>query len=189
MHHVTQMPIADSVRLALPVEAAQIAAIQRRSWSQLLTAVLRDAALTQVGVEEMTEVWHHAISRPPESRFRVMVAVQERTVVGFGTTTPSGDPDADAVSDGEIDEFVIDPTAQRRGHGSRLMHACIDTLRADGFGRAHHWVSTSDDVRRQFFVAAGWAADGGHRELGLDTDDTTLKQIRLHTDITDAAAR
>jgi len=188
---VTQQPFADSVRLALPGEAAQIAAIQRRSWGQLLPTVLRDAALGQVSTEDMTAVWHRAVTRPPESRYRVMVAVQDRTVVGFATTTPSEDPDADAATDGQIDEFVIDPPAQRRGHGSRLMNACIDTLRADGFTHARHWVSSLDDIRRQFFLSAGWAADGSHRELGPDPEaggdanGLRLRQVRLHSDLTD----
>lgn len=193
---MSQTPIADSVRLALPAEAAQIAAIQRRAWQQLLSPVLRAAALEQVDVEDVTAVWHRAILAPPESRFRVMVALQDRLLVGFASTTPSDDPDAHPEADGQIDEFVVDPPAQRRGHGSRLMNACIDTLRADGFSRATHWVSSTDDVRRRFFVAAGWATDGGHRELGLDEEsapppdteaagtELTLKQIRLHTDIT-----
>lgn len=198
---VSKTPIADSVRLALPAEAVQIAAIQRRAWQQLLTPRLSALALEQVDAEAMTGVWHRAILAPPESRFRVMVALQDRQLVGFASTTPSDDPDAHPEADGQIDEFVIDPPAQRRGHGSRLMNACIDTLRADGFRRVTHWVSSTDDIRRRFFVAAGWATDGGHRELGVDdesdapqaespqaespdADPQTLKQIRVHTDIT-----
>ena len=199
---MSETPIADSVRLALPAEAPQIAAIQRRAWQQLLPPTLSAIALEQVEVDDMTGAWHRAILAPPESRFRVMVALQDRKLVAFASTTPSEDPDAHPEADGQIDEFMVDPSAQRRGHGSRLMNACIDTLRADGFSRVTHWVSSSDDIRRRFFVAAGWATDGGHRELGIDdqpqaasdlthpgtaqpeTGQQTLKQVRLHTDVT-----
>ena len=51
--------------------------------------------------------------------------------------------------DGEIDQFVIDPPAQRRGHGSRLLNACADTLRSDGFREASWWVGSEDDVLRR----------------------------------------
>ena len=87
-----------------------------------------------------------------------------------------------AFLDGTVAEFTIDPQAQRRGHGSRLLNACVDTLRADGFERATWWVRSTDDVVRRFLVEAGWAADGSHQEVGTD-HGTRLKLIRLHTDI------
>lgn len=180
-------PVADSVRLAMPAEAVQIAAIQRRAWEQLFSAELSAALQGQVTAEDMAEVWHRAITRPPAARFRVLVCVEQGRIVGFATTTPSQDPDAHPADDGQVDEFVIDPAAQRRGHGSRLMHACVDTLRQDGFVRARHWQITTDDIGRRFFLDAGWAADGGARELGTDEEfpeHARIKQIRLHTDIT-----
>lgn len=183
---MSDQPVADSVRLALPAEAPQIAAVQRRAWEQLAASQLRDLLLGEVDVEQMTQAWHQAIARPPEARCRVLVAVQQHRIAGFATTVPSQDPDADPAGDGEIEEFVIDPAAQRRGHGSRLMHACVDTLRADGFVRARHWLASTDDITRRFFEVAGWASDGGHRELGSELGPgIRLKQIRLHTDISE----
>ena len=75
------------------------------------------------------------------------------------------------------------PTARRRGHGSRLLNACVDTLRADGFVRVRHWLRADDDLRRAFLTDAGWAADGAHREIGSEDDAIRVKQIRLHTAI------
>ena len=175
-------PHADSVRLALPAESQQIAAMQRRAWSESgdrATAVL----LSSIDLEAMAEAWLGAITRPPEARFRVLVAVAEGRVVGVATTLPSQDPDADQASDGAIDELIVDPTARHRGHGSRLVNACVDTLRADGFGRVCHWLRSDDDVRRVFLTEAGWAPDGAHREIGSDDNAIRVKQIRLHTAI------
>ena len=45
------------------------------------------------------------------------------------------DPDAEPGEDALVAEFVVDPSAQRQGHGSRLLNAVADTLRADGFTR------------------------------------------------------
>ena len=68
-------------------------------------------------------------------------------------------------------------------HGSRLLNAVVDTIRADGFRRVTVWVNSTDDVLRTFYTDSGWAPDGAHRELDLYGDGTVrVKQIRLHTD-------
>ncbi|MGC3993736.1 MAG: GNAT family N-acetyltransferase [Propionicimonas sp.] len=175
--------IPDSARLALPSEAGAIAALQRRGWSQSMPEGLADDVLGSVGLEEMTASWVQAITRPPLAQFRVLVAVSDDGVVGFAALGPSDDPDAEVGVDGLIAEFVVDPDAQRRGHGSRLLHACVDTLRADGFTRATWWVRASDDVLRQFLIDAGWGADGAHTEVALAENGPRLKLVRLHTAI------
>lgn len=170
--------------MAWPAEAGAIADLQRRVWDSELAAEVAAAVLAGVTVEEMAQAWHTAISRPPQARFRVLVAVEQERVVGYATTVPGQDPDADPAVDGEVQEFAVDPVARHRGHGSRLLNACADTLRADGFGRARWWVSTQDDALRSFLHAAGWAADGSSREIGSDDEALRLKQVRLHTDLT-----
>jgi GNAT superfamily N-acetyltransferase len=174
-------PIADSVRLAWPAEAASIAELQRRSWAAQWPADLAELMLGSVSLADMTDSWRSAIERPPEAAFRVLVATDGTRVVGFATTLPSQDEDADPGLDGAIDQFVVDPAAQHRGHGSRLLNACADTLRADGFGRACCWVNAGDDGLRRFLTAAGWAADGATREIGPEDESVRLKQVRLHT--------
>jgi ribosomal protein S18 acetylase RimI-like enzyme len=88
--------------------------------------------------------------------------------------------------EGAIDQFVVDPAAQHHGHGSRLLNACADTLRADGFVRACCWVNADDEALRRFLSSAGWAADGARREIGSDDETLRLKQIRLRTDLASA---
>lgn len=180
-------PVADSVRLALPGEAEQIAAIQRRTWPDRLPAALSDTMLAEASLEEMTDAWRQAITRPPEARFRVLVAIGDERLVGFASTMPSPDDDAHPRDVGTIDQFVIDRPAQRQGHGSRLLNACADTMRADGFATAQIWLESTDDSTRAFLTGAGWAADGAHREIGSDDGEHRIKQIRLHTDISAAA--
>ena len=173
----------DAVRLALPGEAAAVAAIQRRWWEQVLPADLGSQTLAAISADEMAEAWRLAITRPPQARCRVLVATAEQRVVGFATTIPAPDADAHPREDGAVEEFAVDPVAQRRGHGSRLLNACVDTLRADGFRRATWWVAATDDVLRGFLTGAGWAPDGAWREIGVE--DHRLKQVRLHTAIDD----
>ena len=180
--------LADSVRLAWPAEAVSISELQRRSWATQWPLALAERMLGSVTTDEMTQAWHRAITRPPGATSRVLVAVDGAgRVVGFATTIPSADDDAEAGVHGEIDQFVIDPPAQRRGHGSRLLNACADTLRSDGFREASWWVGSEDDVLRAFLIASGWAADGASREIGSDDESLRLKQVRLHTDLGEAA--
>lgn len=176
-------PHADSVRLALPAESWEIAAVQRRVWGESGDPANR-ALLASIDLETMAGAWHGAIARPPQARFRVLVAVAaDGRLVGLATTLPSQDPDADTRVDGAIEELAVDPSARHRGHGSRLVNACVDTLRADGFARARHWLRSDDDVLRAFLTGAGWAPDGAHREIGAADDSVRIKQIRLHTAI------
>ena len=134
--------------------------------------------------EEVAEGWRASLVRPPDARNRVLIALERNLVTGFAVTGPSPDPDADAVADGEVTDLTVDPHQRGKGHGARLMQACVDTLKADRFTRARTWVGASDDELRAFITAGGWDTDGAHRTLDLTGDGSVLiKQVRLHTDI------
>ena len=176
-------PIAPSVRLAWPDESSSIAELQRRSWAVQWPAELAELMLASMSLADMVDAWRIAIERPPEAAFRVLIATDGQRVIGFATTMPSQDDDADRSWDGAIDAFVVDPVAQHQGHGSRLLNACADTLRADGFVRASCWVNADDETFRLFLIAAGWALDGATREIGPDDESVRLKELRLHTNL------
>lgn len=178
----------DTVRLALPSQAGAIAALQRRWCQQVFGEGLADQMLSGTDLDGMTASWEGAIARPPLASFRILVAIEEPQpgrpkVVGFAALGPSDDPDAIVGQDGTVAVFAIDPPAQRRGHGSRLLQAAMDTLRADGFTTATWWVPSADDILRGFLVGAGWGPDGAHQELGSEDGGSRLKMVRLHTDI------
>ncbi|MDQ4008600.1 MAG: GNAT family N-acetyltransferase [Actinomycetota bacterium] len=182
-------PTADvSVRTAWAADAQAIARVQIRGWRQGYAGVLPDDVLAALDAEAFAAQWSEAITRPSQARTRVLVALDRATVVGFALTATADDPDADPARDGQVAEFVVDPEHRRAGHGSRLLQACADTLRADRFSRATLWVTSTDDAVRGFLTEAGWAPDGAHRELDLTGDGSTLvKQVRLHTDLTEPA--
>lgn len=179
-----------------------IAALQRRCWDHDQPEGLRRWLLDNLDLTTVTEGWHQAITRPPDARCRVFVALagtdegdtsstapgqpvapgQQGGIVGFVTTQPADDPDATNADDGELAEWLVDPVARGRGHGSRLLNAAIDTLRVDGFSRATTWVASIDDGRRRVLVESGWDADGAHRAIG-PSEELSVKQVRLHTDI------
>lgn len=176
------MPDVPQVRLALPAEAPSIAELQRAVWA---SDPLLSSGLDEVSVVDATQAWHQIIVRPPLAHYRVLVALQGSRLVGFTLIGPSDDEDAEP-TDSLVHEFAISPEARGQGHGSRLMQAAVDTMRLDGYQRATWWVASTDDASRAFLGDAGWAADGAHRELGTDDEAHRIKQVRLHTDISEA---
>lgn len=167
------------VRLALPAEASDIVALQRAAWAN---DPLMGPLLEQMSVDEMVQVWHAAIVRPPLAHYRVLVALEDDRVVGFTAVGPSDDPDA-TERDSAVIDFLVDESARGLGHSSRLLNAAVDTMRTDGYLRATWWLNAGDDELRAFLVGTGWGPDGAHREVTPDDEDVRVKQVRLHTDI------
>lgn len=175
-------PTADhSVRVAWADDAPSIAALQAAAWRASYAGILPAEAL-DLDVDRIAAAWRDALVASADARNRVLVALDRNRVVGCAVVTPATDPDADPLRDAELTEFTIAEADRRQGHGSRLLHAVIDTLRADRFTRAVTWVVSDADDWRGFLTDAGWEADGAHRELDLDgSGQTTVKQVRLHT--------
>ena len=173
-----------SVRTAWSADADAIGAVQVDGWREAYADLLPAAALAELDAAEFARAWRTAVERPPSARHRVLVALEGPEVVGFAATAPSEDPDADPSADGELLALHVRGDARGQGHGSRLVSAAADTLRADGFVRALTWLVANDDALRAFLTDAGWAADGAHRRLDLAGDGSTVvAQVRLHTDL------
>jgi ribosomal protein S18 acetylase RimI-like enzyme len=174
-------PTADvSVRVAWADDTPAIAALQVRSWRDKYADLVPADALPDEAAA--TAVWHESLARPKDARNRVLVALERNRVTGFAVCTPAADPDCDPLADAELVELTVDPDEQRRGHGSRLLHAAVETMQADRFTRAVMWTMATDDALRGFLTQSGWAPDGAHRELDLDgSGSTRVKQVRLHT--------
>lgn len=169
-----------SVRIAWADDARAIAEVQLRTWRETYAGVVPPEALP-ADAAPAAAAWHASLSKPPDARNRVLVALERNTVVGFAITSPASDPDCDPVADAELAELTVDPAKRGLGHGSRLLQAAVDTMQVDRFTRAVLWAVASDDALRRFLTQAGWAPDRAHRELDLDGTGTTLvKQVRLH---------
>jgi GNAT superfamily N-acetyltransferase len=179
-------PTADvSVRIAWADDAPAIGDLQVRAWQEAYSEALPREVLDALDPEQFAESWRRSITQPREARQRVLVALERASIRGFAATTPSPDADANPARDGEVAEFVVDPRHRGSGHGSRLLHAAVDTLRSDTFSRGTIWLRSTDDALRGFLVDQGWAPDGAYRELDLHGDGSvTVKEVRLHTDLT-----
>jgi GNAT superfamily N-acetyltransferase len=176
-------PTADvSVRLAWPDDADAVAEVQVAAWREGYAGVLPAEVLESFDADAFAEAWRASVVKPRDARERVLIALERNLVRGFAVTIPSPDPDSDPVADAEIAELVVHPEHRGAGHGSRLLHACADTLRSDRFSRVTTWVGAADDELRRFLTASGWAPDGAHRELDLHGDGSVrVKQVRLHS--------
>jgi len=172
-----------SVRVAWADDAPAIAEVQLRTWRADYAGMLPAEALPGPEAAEATAAaWRASLTRPPDARNRVLVALERNRVVGFAITAPAGDPDCDPIADAELMEFTVEPAERGKGHGSRLLQAAVDTMTADKFTRAVLWAIATDDTLRAFLTEAGWAPDTAHRELDLDGSGATrVKQVRLHT--------
>lgn len=162
-----------SVRPAAPEDAAVVTGIQLRAWRAHHGDALGPDLLTSLDVEAIREQWARAITAPPSAAHRVLVACDGPRVVGFAAAVPSGpapnDPAPGAPAPGsEVLALEVDPEHQRRGHGSRLLTACVDLARADGAVHLSTWVLQGDSAREQFLTACGLGADGARRDLGTD---------------------
>ncbi|MGH3414509.1 MAG: GNAT family N-acetyltransferase [Marmoricola sp.] len=175
-----------SCRVAWPDDAPAIAEVQVRAWRTSYDGILPRELLDALDATELAEGWRVSVGRPPDARNRVLVALAGDEVTGFALTGPAMDPDCDPVAEGELTDLTVAPDRRGDGHGSRLLQACVDTLRADSFTRAVTWLPTTADQLRTFLTEAGWGPDGAHRTLDLTGDETvTVKQVRLHTDLAD----
>lgn len=172
------------VRPALPIQAADLAALQLRAWRAGNYPDVPADLLSDLSEIDIAAVWRSAITTPPTARHRVLVAVTDDRVVGFAAIAPAADPDLAAGSEGELVILVVDPDAGRQGHGSRLLNAAMDHLRDDGFPAAVTWALAVDEATRAFLVGAGWGPDGAWRDLEVPGGGA-MRQVRLHTSLVD----
>jgi ribosomal protein S18 acetylase RimI-like enzyme len=177
------------VRPARAADADRVARVQVASWRCGYAGIVPGDLLAELTGEQAQGLWRdrwrEAITNPPTSRHRVLVAVSgssSREVVGFVSAGPATDADRWPGTDGELYELRVRPDLTGHGHGSRLLHAAADTLSADGFRTVSIWALDADAALRHFLESAGWAADGARGELDVGT---SVPVVRLHTRISE----
>jgi GNAT superfamily N-acetyltransferase len=172
-----------SVRPARPQDAAEIARVQVVTWRTAYRGVLPAAVLDDWDADAATDSWRTAVQSPPTPAHGVMVALEGPAVVGFaafGTAELTGGqlPDPAGPSS-ELSTLLVEPRWGRRGHGSRLLAAVTDVVRAGGAARLQTWVLETDQASAGFYESTGWAPDGWARTL--ETGGEPLREIRWHT--------
>jgi GNAT superfamily N-acetyltransferase len=177
------------VRPARAGDADSLVSVQVASWRCGYAGIVPASVLASLTDESAQGVWRdrwrEAITNPPTSRHRVLVAVSDtpsREVVGFVSAGPATDADRWPGTDGELYELRVAPERLGQGHGSRLLHAAADTLVSDGFRTVSIWALAADSALQEFLESSGWALDGARGELDVGT---SVPVVRLHTRISE----
>lgn len=171
-----------SVRPARSDDVAEIARIQLSTWATAYGRFLPPAVLDAATPDRVAEQWGAAVLAPPTARHRVLVATEGEERVGFtafGPPPEDSGPGGAPATTAEIVALLVEPRWGRRGHGSRLLAAAVDHLRADGFTASTIWLIDRDRASDAFLTSAGWAPDGTARTL--DAAGAELREVRLHT--------
>ena len=171
------------VRRARADDAEAVGAVHAASWLGDYATLLPQRAAS-VDAAALGAAWLAAVTDPPSPQHQVMVATAGPTIVGFVAFGPSADGDAEPGADAELVALLVEPSAQRRGHGSRLLNASVDRLRENGLTRVRIWVPEPDQPRLAFLEAAGFTRDGAGRVLDAAGDGTTtVREVRLSASI------
>ncbi len=172
-----------AVRTAVPADVAEIARVQVTTWQTGYADILPPDVLAALDVSSAAEQWLQTIEQGPAS---VLVATEGDWLVGFCCTGPSPEsesaaangvpaPDADTI--GLVATLLVEPRWGRREHGTRLLAAALDLLRAEGMTRAIAWTPEQNKAGKGFFRRAGWTPDGVLRTL--DAGGVPLREIRF----------
>lgn len=164
--------VADaSVRPATAADLPAIGGINARSWTTAYRSLFPARVLERLTPAALTEAWRPHLAAAGRPMHHLLVACTGPTVVGFGAFGPATgqrDVPPDAA---ELTTLLVDAVHQRHGHGSRLLAAGVDLLRADGAGHLVCWVPDADAPRLAFLQSAGFEPDGAWRRLAPDGPD------------------
>ena len=175
------------MRPARTPDVDHIAALQVRTWRVNYANILPAAELAALDEDELAMAWASAILNPPTPTHRLMVAVADTlgtdVVVGYAAFGAGTDPDANPGT-AELLALVVDPGHTRLGHGSRLIAATVEQVRASGHVTLVTWLPLADEITRGFLSSCGWGPDSAYRDRVI-SDDKILREVRLVTDIRD----
>ncbi|MFN8044842.1 MAG: GNAT family N-acetyltransferase [Dermatophilaceae bacterium] len=178
-HEHERGPLADaSVRRARVSDAPAIGVVQATVFTEAYAAVLAPEVIALFEPVAFARAWRDSLESPPEGAHALFVALAGAQVVGLAAVGPSQDAD-DPGDAGEVTVIAVHAAARRQGHGSRLLNAGADHLRAAGAASLAVWVPLHDEGTRQFLAGAGLAPDGAFRDRVVSPDGQVLREVRL----------
>lgn len=183
----TPGPLADaSVRTARPSDAPAVGLVQATIYQAELADVLAPELLEELSGPRFAAIWRRSLERPPTPRHRLLVACAGPQVVGYVALGPVEDePGLDPETTAMVYDGGVHPDGRGAGHGSRLLNAAVDTLRAghDGLGAVVTWVRAEAPGALAFLQAAGFEPDGAWRERVVGDDGRTTREVRLVAEV------
>lgn len=142
-------------------------------------APLPEGVRAMIAAPVIAAGWEAAVAEPPSPEHHVLVATTaqadaaSRTVVGLLGLAPTQSTDAEGHVDEagvqavEVTALGVEPSSQRRGHGSRLLAAAADLARQDGARALVAWTVRGDESVSRLLSSVGMAPTGAHRVLGV----------------------
>ena len=122
-------PVADaSVRVARGSDAPAVGLVQAVVFREAYAAVLAPEVLATFEPRAFANAWRATLEGERSGDGVLLVACAGEQVVGFAAVGASDDADTDAGT-AELIVLGVHPDARRQGHGSRLLHAVVDTAR------------------------------------------------------------
>jgi len=179
-------PVADaSVRTGRVSDAPAVGLVQAEAWRQAYAGLLPEEVLAEFEGPRFAGAWRRSLESPPTTLHRLLVACAGEQVVGFAAIGPAEDEGDATVPEGagELLVLAVHPAARRAGHGSRLLNAAADTLRANDRTVLLAWLPAADEGARAFVQRAGLEPDGAWRDRVVGPDGQTLREIRVRAQL------
>lgn len=161
---------SDSIRRAVPDDAARVALVHIETWQRSYRGILADDFLDSIQLEARTRWWERFL----REKATVHLSETDGEVVGFCSVGPSDD-----AGWGEVFAIYVHPDRWGEGHGRRLIEAGETSLRAAGFGRALLWVLEANHQARAFYEHQGWAL--GSRFRVEEIGGVQVTEVRYET--------
>ena len=161
------------------VQAATMLASLEAGHTAEHSAPLPQGVRAMIAAPVIAAGWEAAVTEPPSPEHHVLVATTaqadaaSRTVVGLLGLAPTQSTDAEGHVDEagvqavEVTALGVEPSSQRRGHGSRLLAAAADLARQDGARALVAWTVRGDESVSRLLSSVGMAPTGAHRVLGV----------------------
>lgn len=162
------------LRRATPEDAAELAAVEVRTWCAAYRGLMPAAYLDGLSEAEKAETWRqNLLKHGSAGRKRVWVALGNAGITGFVRVGPVLDEGADEV--GLIYLLYVLPEQWGRGVGTALMQAGMQELRKLGMREAILWVLRDNLRARRFYEQLGWTPN--RRTVSEDYGDCRLEAL------------
>ena len=163
-----------SIRAATPNDVDRIAEVHVRSWQAAYADIFPAEYLSNLTVAERRDQWRARFDADPPPT--VLVAEDEREIVGWASVGLSRDQDSDGLV-GEVYGLYVDPPSWGRGTGGSLWSAAISVGVAAGWTRLIVWVLEENRRARRFYENVGLALEPSRRRL-YRRDGQTAQSVR-----------
>lgn len=136
-----------------------------RSWRAAYEGLLAAETLAAMDEVRLARRWSETIEAPEGPQVRLWVIGRDDEVIGYSSTGPSKDADAEPDRVAELYGFYVDPEAWGSGAGRWLMEHVLQDFIARGFDQATLWVVDGDARARRFYERGGWVYEPGPTNL------------------------